>query len=138
MIKKSIKPIARLTIHQSCQKNTQNDKYQYFIIPCANSPPPKKKKRAFQEPSKYPPRTPQNRPRRHLDPQGPFRSSQGLSGASLGPSQDASGAPSRAPQDIPEAFHHMKLSIFINVRRGQHGLRACRCSTYLTSNPPIL
>ena len=39
---------------------------------------PKKRKRAFQEPSKYPPRTPQNRPRRHLDPQGPFRSSQVL------------------------------------------------------------
>ena len=64
--------------------------------------PPKKRKRAFQDPSKYPPRTPQNRPRRHLDLQGPFRSSQGLSGRSLGPSQDASGTPSWASQDTPE------------------------------------
>ena len=63
---------------------------------------PKNRKSGFQDPSKYPPQTPQNRPRRHLDPQGPLRSSQGLSGTSLGPSQDASGAPSRASQDTPE------------------------------------
>ena len=77
--------------------------------------PPKKRKRAFQDPSKYPPRTPQNRPRRYLDLQGPFRSSQGLSGRSLGPSQDASGASSRASQDTPEALQGMKPSIFINI-----------------------
>ena len=62
----------------------------------------KNRKSGFQDPSKYAPRAPQDRPRRHLDPQGPSRSSQGLSGTSLGPSQDASGGPSRASQDTPE------------------------------------
>ena len=61
----------------------------------------KNRKSGFQDPSKYAPRAPQDRPRRHLDPQGPSRSSQGLSGTSLGPSQMPQDAPPRPPR-IPE------------------------------------
>ena len=64
----------------------------------------KNRKSGFQDPSKYAPRAPQDRPRRHLDPQGPSRSSQGLSGTSLGPSQDASGGPSRPPRTPQKAL----------------------------------
>ena len=78
--------------------------------------PLKKRKRAFQDPSKYPSRTSQNHPRRHLDPQGPLRSSQGLSGTSLGPSQMPQDPPPRPPrtpqnplgpfQDLPRTLKH--------------------------------
>ena len=61
----------------------------------------KNRKSGFQDPSKYPPQTLQNRPRRHLDPQGPLRSSQGLSGTSLGPSQDAPERPGTLPGPPP-------------------------------------
>ena len=61
----------------------------------------KTEKSGFQDPSKYAPRAPQDRPRRHLDPQGPSRSSQGLSGTSLGPSQDAPERPGTLPGPPP-------------------------------------
>ena len=57
MIKKWLKATARLTIHRSCQKTTQNEKCPYFIILCAISPPRKRKRSSPDTPQK-PPKTP--------------------------------------------------------------------------------
>ena len=51
---------------------------------------PKNRKSGFQDPSKYAPQAPQNRPRRHLDLRGAPRASQG-------PPWD----PPRTPQELP-------------------------------------
>ena len=76
---KRLKTTTRFMIHRSCQKTPklQNINISLYRVQIHL---PKKRKRIFHDPSKWPPRTPQNPPRGPLDPQGPSRSPWGLLG----------------------------------------------------------
>ena len=101
MIKKWTKTITGLTIHRSCQKTTKNEKYQYFIIPCANSPPQKREKGPSRSPPNIllePLRTVRDAILTPRDPSGAPRASQG-------PPWDPPRKPLEPPPGLPRTSH---------------------------------
>ena len=99
MIKKLTKTITRLPIHRSFQKTTKHE-YQYFIIPCANSPPKKEK----MDPSGPPPGSSPELPEPLLLGQDVLGPLQGPPRTSPGPFQD----PAKTSTRLPENPQHSK------------------------------